>query len=272
MIVRDALRAATETLSETSTSPRLDAELLMAHAIGESREAILLQRLDNNVPPDFEALIQRRQNHEPLAYIIGSREFWSLDFAVGPGVLIPRPDSETLLEAALRVLADRPPATILDLGTGSGALLLAALTEWPAAKGVGIDQSDTALSFARKNADRLGLTDRAQFRNGHWGDEETNRYDFILCNPPYVDPAASLMPDVADFEPEEALFADEHGMADYRYIVSQLPELLSVGGIACLELGAGQAAAVSVLCDQQGLVSAVSRDLAGHDRCLLIHS
>lgn len=272
MIVRDALRAATETLSETSTSPRLDAELLMAYAMGESREAILLQRLEDEAPSYFDALVQRRQNHEPLAYIIGSREFWSLDFEVGPGVLIPRPDSETLLETARRALAKRPPSTILDLGTGSGALLLAALTEWPAANGVGVDQSETALAYARKNADRLGLADRAQFRKGHWGDAETNRYDLILCNPPYVDPAAALMPDIADFEPKEALFAADDGMADYRYIVAQLPELLSADGIACLELGAGQAAAVSKLCEQQGLVFAVSPDLAGHDRCLLIHS
>jgi release factor glutamine methyltransferase len=272
MNVRDALRAASERLAQTSTSARLDAELLMAYAMGESRDAVLLRRSDDDAPPEFDALVQRRLSQEPLAYIVQSREFWSLDFSVGPGVLIPRPDSETLLETALRALAGRPPSTILDLGTGSGALLLSALTEWPAAKGVGIDQSDTALAYARKNAERLGLAGRAQFLKGHWGDDETDRYDLILCNPPYVDPAASLMPDVADFEPQDALFADEAGMADYRYIVPQLPELLSVGGIACLELGAGQAAAVTELCAQQGLVSAVSGDLSGHDRCLLIHS
>lgn len=272
MIVRDALRAAAETLAKTSGSPRLDAELLMAHAMGESRDALVLRYLDDDVPADFETLVQRRLTREPLAYIVGSREFWSLDFVVGPGVLIPRPDSETLIETALRELAGRPPSTILDLGTGSGALLLAALAEWPAAKGVGIDQSDTALAYARKNAERLGLAGRAQFRKGHWADDETGRYDLILCNPPYVDPAASLMPDVVDFEPGEALFADEDGLADYRYIVPQLPELLSAKGVACIELGTGQAAAVAALCEPQGLVSAVFRDLAGHERCLLIHN
>ena len=162
MNVRDALRVATERLAQTSMSARLDAELLMAYAMGESRDAVLLRRSDDDAPPKFEALVQRRLNHEPLAYIVQSREFWSLDFSVGPGVLIPRPDSETLLETALRALAGRPPSTILDLGTGSGALLLSALTEWPAAKGVGIDQSDTALAYARKNAERLGLVHALQ--------------------------------------------------------------------------------------------------------------
>jgi release factor glutamine methyltransferase len=270
--MRDALRAATERLSETSETPRLDAELLMAHAMDESRETILLHRLDDEAPSSFEPFVQRRFDHEPLAYITGHREFWSLDFAVGPGVLIPRPDSETLLETAQRALAARPPSTILDLGTGSGALLLAALSEWPSAKGVGIDQSDAALAYSRKNAERLGLADRAQFRKGNWGDDETSRYDLILCNPPYVEPAAPLMPDVANFEPRDALFADDDGMADYRHIVPQLPGLLSDGGVACLELGVGQTEAVSELCERQGLVFAVSRDLARHDRCLLIHS
>ena len=270
--MRDALRGATETLARTSGSPRLDAELLMAHAIGESRDALLLRHLDDVSPEEFEAFVERRLTHEPLAYITGSREFWSLDFAVGPGVLIPRPDSETLVETALRELAGRPPSTILDLGTGSGALLLAALGEWPGATGVGVDQTDTALAYARKNAERLGLAGRATFQKGHWGDRVQERYDLILCNPPYVDPAASLMPDVAGFEPAEALFADEDGLADYRYIVPQLPELLSDKGIACLELGAGQAADVTALCEQQGLVSALFCDLAGHERCLLIHS
>ncbi|MGJ8535953.1 MAG: peptide chain release factor N(5)-glutamine methyltransferase [Parasphingopyxis sp.] len=272
MKVRDALRAATATLAKTSESPRLDAELLMAHALGEGRETMVLGGLDAETPSGFEALVARRAAHEPLAYITGSREFWSLDLAVGPGVLIPRPDSETLIETAVRELAGRPPSTILDLGTGSGALLFAALNEWPAATGMGVDRSDTALAYARKNAAQLGLAERARFRKGHWADRIAERYDLILCNPPYVDPAASLMPDVADFEPGEALFADDDGMADYRYIVPQLPELLSDGGIACLELGVGQASSVTALCERQGLFSAIYRDLAGLERCLLIHS
>jgi release factor glutamine methyltransferase len=272
VIVRDALSAAAATLSATSETPRLDAELLMAHALGESRETMLLRRLDGQSPSAFDALVGRRARREPLAYITGTREFWSLDIEVGPGVLIPRPDSETLIETARRALAKRPPSTILDLGTGSGALLLAALSEWPDAKGVGVDWSDAALAAAGRNAERLGLADRARFRKGDWGVGEERRYDLILCNPPYVDPAARLMPDVADFEPEEALFAGDEGLAEYRRIVPQLPGLLAEAGVACLELGIGQSSAVSRLCADQGLVSEVSRDLAGQERCLLIHS
>ncbi|MEO1170216.1 MAG: peptide chain release factor N(5)-glutamine methyltransferase [Pseudomonadota bacterium] len=272
MTVRDALRAATEKLSSTSESARLDAELLMAHALETEREAMLLGHLDSESPAGFEALVERRAGHEPLAYIVGHREFWSLDFAVGPGVLIPRPDSETLIDAALRTREDAPPTEILDLGTGSGALLLAALSEWPDAHGVGIDRSETALGYARKNAARLGLSDRTQFRLGNWGEREAGRYDLILCNPPYVERDAALSPDIADFEPDAALFAADDGLAAYREIVPQLGRLLADGGIACLELGSGQSAAVSGLCAEQGLKTAIARDLAGHDRCLLIHS
>ncbi|MEM8695968.1 MAG: peptide chain release factor N(5)-glutamine methyltransferase [Pseudomonadota bacterium] len=272
MTVGDALREAAEKLSDTSDSARLDADLLMAHALETDREAMLLHHLDCECPTGFDELVARRVGHEPLAYIIGHREFWSLDFAVGPGVLIPRPDSETLIETACRALKDRPPATILDLGTGSGALLLAALSEWPEAQGLGVDRSEAALAYARKNAERLGLANRARFRIGDWGAGEDGRYDLILCNPPYVAPDASLMADVADFEPDAALFAADGGLAAYRDIVPQLDVLLAAGGVACLELGAGQSVPVSRLCAEHGLKSAVARDLADHARCLLIHN
>ena len=271
MIVRDALRAASDRLAEVSDTARLDAELLMAHALGTSREAMLLDALDSPRPDGFDPLVDRRLTHEPLAYILGHREFWSLDFQVGPGVLIPRPDSETLIEAAVDMLANRPPDSILDLGTGSGALLLAALSEWPEARGLGIDSSETALDYARRNAEQLGLADRAQFRLGNWADGEARRFDLILCNPPYVDAADILMPDVADFEPESALYAADAGLADYREIIPQIANLLADDGIACLELGAGQSSAVAGICAEQGLKSAVRPDLAGHERCLLIH-
>ena len=272
MIVRESLRAAAESLEATSESPRLDAELLMAHALNVSRESMLLDYLDGETPPSFKPFLERRMGHEPVAYITGYREFWSLEFSVGPGVLIPRPDSETLIEVARTTLSANPPNQILDLGTGSGALLLAALSEWPMAKGVGIDRSATALACAESNAERLGLSGRAQFRIGDWGENETERYDLILCNPPYVAASTPLMPDVGRYEPQEALFALDEGLADYRRIVPQLSKLLSTEGVACLELGEGQAASVSQLCAEQALVSSISRDLAGHERCLLIHS
>jgi len=269
MIVRDAVRAAAERLSDTSDSARLDAELLMAYALGVGRETMLLRHLDSDFPENFHDLVARRAGHEPLAYVVGYREFWSLDFAVGPGVLIPRSDSETLIEAACGAFEDKSPMTILDLGTGSGALLLAALSEWPEACGLGIDRSDRALAYAHKNAERLGFADHARFRTGNWGEGEENLYDLILCNPPYVVPDAGLSPDIADFEPDAALFAADDGLGAYREIVPQLGGLLADGGIACLELGAGQSAAVSGLCAEQGLKTAIRRDLAGHDRCLL---
>ena len=140
--MRAALAAATRRLAAVSDTPRLDAELLMAHALGTTREQLLLRHLDDSAPATFASLIDRRLTHEPVAYITGTRDFWTISLTVGPGVLIPRPDSETLIEAAVEHFAGRAPATILDLGTGPGTLLLAALAEWPDAYGLGIDESD----------------------------------------------------------------------------------------------------------------------------------
>uniref|UniRef100_UPI003593EF5F N5-glutamine methyltransferase family protein n=1 Tax=Blastomonas sp. TaxID=1909299 RepID=UPI003593EF5F len=145
MIVAYALRSATQALADISDTPRLDSELLMADALGVSRSALLLGRMHDPVPSGFAPRLARRAAHEPLAYITGRQEFWGLDLVVSPAVLIPRADSETLIEAAMDVCAKCPPARILDLGTGSGALLLAALTIWPDAHGTGSDASEAAL-------------------------------------------------------------------------------------------------------------------------------
>jgi release factor glutamine methyltransferase len=154
MRLREALTAAANRLTEVSDTPRLDAELLAAHLLNIDRNALLLSHLEAEVPPGFLALVDRRMTSEPIAYILGHREFWTLDLKVVPGVLIPRPDSETLIEAALKWFGPRAPETVLDLGTGSGALLLAALSEFPKAVGVGVDQSPTALAVASENAAR----------------------------------------------------------------------------------------------------------------------
>src|SRR5690242_410669 len=146
--VRSALAAAAAELSVVSDTPRLDAELLMAHALGTSRDDLLLRHFDDPAPAAFAPLLARRLMHEPIAYITGTRAFWTIDLAVGPGALVPRADSETLIEAAVEHFADRPPATILDLGTGPGTLLLAALDQWPEATGLGIDRSAQALRMA----------------------------------------------------------------------------------------------------------------------------
>ncbi len=274
MSLRDALNEATQRLASVSDTPRLDAELLMAHALGLSREALLLGSRDAPSPAGFDALVDRRAAHEPIAYITGTRDFWTISLAVAPGVLIPRPDSETLIEAAIEYFASptgngRGPSSILDLGTGSGALLLAALSEWPEAHGLGIDASDLALEIASANARRLGLTPRVRFAFGDWGAGLSERFDLILCNPPYIELGASLSADVIDYEPESALFAGSDGLDAYRRLIPQLPPLLSPEGAIAVEIGATQAAAVSDLFVSNGLTPLVRHDLGGRDRAIV---
>jgi release factor glutamine methyltransferase len=258
--VAQALRAASARID------RFDAEVLLAAVLGVERGALLLNPDRVFVPVVFDAQVARRASGEPVAYITGHREFWSLDLLVTPDVLIPRPDSETLIEAALA--SGINPATILDLGTGSGALLLSALTEWPAATGLGIDASPAALAVATRNAERLGLANRARFQPGDWGQGLTEHFDLILCNPPYVETGADLARDVRDHEPASALFAGADGLDDYRRIMPQLAGLLAPGGIAVVEIGHTQAAAVAALV--VGAEVTTCQDLAGRDRCLVV--
>jgi release factor glutamine methyltransferase len=265
-----ALADAARDLAATSATPRLDAELLMAHALGVSREDLLLRHLDAPAPPAFAALLARRVAHEPLAYITGTRAFWSIDLAVGPGVLIPRPDSETLIEAAVAHFRGRAPQTVLDLGTGPGTLLLAALAEWPEVSGLGIDASEDALTYARRNAETLGMADRAQFRRGNWAEGITDTFDLILCNPPYIATTEHLPADVADHEPPSALFAGPDGLDAYRILAPQIARLIAPGGMAAVEIGHTQAAAVSALLSQHGLTPDIARDLAGRDRAVIV--
>jgi release factor glutamine methyltransferase len=269
-LIRATLLAASRDFAGFSDTPRLDAELLMAHALHISRETLLLRHLDDPTPPDFAALVARRLAHEPIAYITGTRDFWSITLAVGPGALIPRPDSETLIEAALEHFANRPPATILDLGTGPGTLLLAALAEWPQAKGLGVDASQTALEFAEHNANVLDMAERASFALGNWAGGIDRYFDLILSNPPYVATGDALPDEVRAHEPASALFAGADGLDDYRIIAQQLPRLLAPHGMAAIEIGSSQAEAVSALLAAQGLSVVVRHDLAGRDRCLCV--
>lgn len=241
----------------------------MAHALGLSREAMLMGP-DRDVPASFEALVDRRAMSEPLAYIVGHRAFWTIDLAVTPAVLIPRPDSETLIEAAVDHFGERGPETVLDLGTGSGALLLAALDQWPRARGLGIDRSEAALSVAAENAERLGQSDRASFTPGDWASEIDGTYDLVLCNPPYVETDASLSQDVRGYEPHSALFAGPDGLDDYRRIIPEFPRLIAPGGMAAVEIGSTQAGAVMALVRRQNLLAVKRRDLAGQDRCVVV--
>jgi release factor glutamine methyltransferase len=266
----EALNAAAARLQAVSGTPRLDSELLMAEALGIEREELLLSGLQNEVPEEFQAFLDRRAAGEPVAYIAGRRAFWTIELEVGPGVLIPRPDSETLIEAALAHFGAEGPARVLDLGTGPGTLLLAALDQWPHSTGLGIDASDAALAFAVRNADRLGLAGRASFRSGDWGEGIAEEFDLILCNPPYVAAGARLPRDVAGFEPPLALFAGEDGLGAYRRLAPQIARLLAPEGLACVEIGVGQESAVAGLFASQGLDVASRPDLAGHVRCLLL--
>jgi len=267
---REALADAAARLAATSGTPRLDAELLMAQALGISREKLLLGPLDQDVPAGFEALVQRRLKHEPIGYISGKKPFWTIELEVGPGTLIPRPDSETLIEAAVEHFGAGGPKTILDLGTGAGTLLLAALDQWPQARGLGIDRSEGALAYARRNARRLGLGDRAEFSCGDWADAVEERFDLILCNPPYVETGAPLAPDIVEWEPHEALFAGPDGLEAYRRLAPEIRRLLGPGGVACVEIGAGQEAAAGRLFAECGFTVSSRNDLNGVARALVL--
>ncbi len=268
--VRSALRDAAQKLAGVSDTPRLDAELMLAHALGVERQALLLDPSRFAMPTSFPALIDRRLAHEPVAYIVGYRDFWTIRLAVGPGALIPRPDSETLIEAALAHFGRAPPADILDLGTGPGTLLLAALSEWPDARGLGVDASAVALGYARANAEVLGLSARAAFGSGDWAGGIAGPFDLILCNPPYIGDDEQLMADVADHEPSEALFGGADGLDDYHRIIPELPRLLAPGGAAILEIGATQHISVRQLAETAGFAVACHQDLGGRDRALLL--
>lgn len=273
-MMRAAIRNASEALAKISDTARLDVELLMAHALGCSRMELLLRQDDLAVPPIFSEYLARRMAHEPVAYIIGAQEFWGLDLAVSPAVLIPRSDSETLIEMALEhATAHAPPKRILDLGTGSGALLLAALSEFPNATGLGIDASESALLVATSNARDLGLADRTRFTQQSWRDADWTQaigagFDLILCNPPYIETSAVLAPMVAEHEPHSALFAGADGLDDYRILIPALSQLLSKGGYALFEMGWQQDISVAALAQEQGFVTEMRRDLAGHPRCI----
>ncbi len=264
------LRAAAKLLP--GETPRLDAELLLAHVLGQERLAMLVRNdpVSAEMRAAFEALLVRRGAHEPVAHIMGVREFWSLQLRVTRDVLVPRPDSETLIAEALAHFANRPPGTVLDLGTGSGALLLAALSEWSQAWGLGIDRSAEALEVARGNAAALGLSGRAEFREGDWADGVKQRFDLILCNPPYIEDGTELMPDVALHEPAGALFGGVDGLDPYRLLLPRMPHLLADGGVAIFEFGVGQADALVAMAGESGLEARVAPDLAGRPRALIV--
>ena len=270
VVVAQAIRAAAAQLAATSDTARLDAEVLMAHALGVSRSDLLLRHMTDPEPSGFISLIKRRLTLEPVAYIIGQQEFYGLTFAVTPAVLIPRGDSEVLVEAALAV---RPDARrVLDCGTGSGALLLAVLANLAGAEGIGIDRSGDALGVARANAAALDLAERARMQQADWHQpgwaEGYGQFDLILANPPYVETEADLAPSVRGHEPAEALFAGADGLDDYRVLIPQLPGLLAFGGVAMIEIGWAQAEAATAIAQGCGFSAVLHRDLGDRPRAL----
>jgi release factor glutamine methyltransferase len=276
VVVGEAIRAAADRLAATSDTARLDAELLMAHALGLTRSDMLLRAMRDPAPEAFAALIERRAAHEPVAYITGEAEFYGLTLAVTPATLIPRGDSETLIEAALEHVCEhgREQGRVVDLGTGSGALLLALLANREGWQGVGIDASDNALAVATGNAAALGLAQRSAWYHRNWHTpgwaEDLGTFDLVLCNPPYVEVDAQLEPQVRDHEPASALFAGPEGLDDYRVLIPQLRVLLNPDGIAILEIGATQAEAVGALAAASGFTTTLRRDLAGRPRALIL--
>lgn len=302
--IGEALRVAATRLAETSDTARLDAEVLMAHALGVSRSDMLLWRQDDQASAAFEELVARRLAHEPVAQILGRKEFYGLDLEVNRHVLTPRADSETLIETAREAFSGSAPGRILDLGTGSGALLLAALSVWPESEGLGVERDPEALFTAVRNADRAGINappdeeeiermrampaeafierrptavchiGRARFNLGDWRKKGWRKYlgrfDLILCNPPYVEDSADLAPSVRDYEPAGALFAGPEGLDDYRILIPELPKLLEPGGIAVLEIGTSQAEPVTRIAADAGFSAELRRDLGGRPRALIL--
>jgi release factor glutamine methyltransferase len=270
-----ALRRGAERLAGAGIdSPAREARLLAVHALGLPSGALPdpAAQIDGD---RFAALVARRARREPMALITGRQGFWTLDFAVSPATLIPRPDSETLIEAALAAFPQRGAVrSVLDVGTGTGCLLLAALAEFPQAWGLGIDLAPEAARLAAANARRLGLS-RAVFAAGRWAAAVAYRFDLVLANPPYIATGEleSLMPEVACFEPRRALDGGADGLCAYRDLLPALPALLSAAGVAVLEIGAGQAGAVVDLARDAGFAAPrLRQDLGGHARAVVLQA
>lgn len=251
--------------------PRREARILLAAALETDATGLMLRETAD--PAAFAAHLARREAREPMAYITGRSEFWGLAIATSPATLIPRPDSETLIEAALACFPDRHAiSSILDLGTGTGCLLLAALSEFPAAFGIGADISPAAAALATANAKSLNLARRAAFLAGDWGGALNARFDLILSNPPYIPTPdlAALMPEVRDYEPNSALNGGPDGLAAYHILIAATSALLNPGGAAIYEIGVNQLADVTAIAQNRGFAVESRQDLGSHPRALIL--
>lgn len=273
--IRDVLKAAAADLARAGIEGgRLDARLLLGHVLGRAVWPHEEEPLETAALERFRALVARRIAREPVSKIIGRRAFWTLDLTVTADTLDPRPDSETLVEAALEAFADRaPPRRVLDLGTGTGCLLLAVLSEFADATGLGLDRSPAAAEVARRNAADTGLADRTEIRCQDWDTVGEDRFELILSNPPYIaeDEVASLAEEVRGHDPIGALAAGADGLDAYRALAPVLSRTLAPDGVVILELGIGQGDAVAAIMASVGLRETARRaDLAGIDRTLVL--
>ncbi|MDF2097368.1 peptide chain release factor N(5)-glutamine methyltransferase [Aquibaculum arenosum] len=276
--IGDALTTAQQELEAAGVpDARRDARLLLAALLECDISTVIAwpeRGLDQASEEAFRDSIRRRAAREPVARILGVREFWSLPFQLAPETLDPRPDSELLVSALLeRVRDPQAPLQALDLGSGSGCLLLALLSELPQARGLGVDCSQAAVDMATRNARNLGLAERVHFQLGDWCAGLEQRFDLLLCNPPYIpaDEIDALEPEVAGWEPRGALDGGDDGLEPYRILIPQLDRLLAAWGMAIFEHGPGQAAAIAALLEQPRRWQwQVLLDLAGRERALLI--
>ncbi len=259
-------------------NPRPDARLLLAHVLGVAPQSLVLgekRLLRPEQQATCAALVARRVRHEPVSRILGRRGFWTLDLYLNAETFDPRPDTETVIEAVLEQMENRQsPCTLLDLGTGSGCLLLALLTELPNATGLGVDIAAGAVAAAHANACAAGLATRARFRTGDWGRGLDDAFDVIVANPPYIVDSAidTLAPEVARFDPRCALRGGSDGLAAYRALAPDLVRLLQPEGLVALEIGQGQAPAVEGIMAGVGLsLRACRSDLSAVVRCMLFH-
>lgn len=254
-----------------------DARLMVAEVLGVEMRRLPASHhaeLDSEEAGRLSAMLARRLAREPMSHILGRRGFWTMEFKVTADTLDPRPDTETLIEAVLAALEDRGrPRRLLDLGTGTGCILLALLSELGHATGLGVDASAAALAVASENAAALGLDGRAEFRLGNWAEGLTGPFHIIVSNPPYIPDSEidTLEPEVARYEPRSALAGGPDGLDCYRVLAPQIARLLAPGGVAALEVGAGQAEDVAALLAAAGLPGAGRiRDLGGVERCVIV--
>lgn len=265
--------------ASSSRTASLDARLIVAHAMGVDPSSLALREHDpvRSVARESAlAMTARRARGEPIARIVGEKEFWGLPFRLSRGTLVPRPDTETLVSVAIDAIATAGRRSeklrLLDLGTGSGCILLAMLSELPQATGLGVDCDEDAVATASVNARRLGLAERASFVLGDWTEGIAGPFDVILANPPYIEDETlpELPIEVIGFDPHAALAGGPDGLASYRRIIPKLPALLAESGFAVLEFGHHQARFVTEIAETAGFVAEVKADLAGRERATLL--